>query len=187
MDEAIPDADDEPRVRSTGVSIIAVLAIIFGVFNFCCAPIGMGQMLFLKDPVNASMRNDSMLYYSTMVGGAINWFLAIILMTLGIGLWQLKEWARKGMVIYAILISLWTLLSGTFSMIYVTPKAMEIAMAAQMAAQNQKMPADAMKMVMFSTMAATGCMLVLIFCVYIGVAIYLTRARVKDAFRPQRT
>jgi hypothetical protein len=183
MDEAIPDADDEPRVRPTGVSVIAVLAIIFGLFNFCYAPVGMGQMLFLSDPVFTAMRNDPMLYYFTMVGGVIGWFLSIVLIALGFGLWKLKDWARSGMVVYSVLAGLWTIFGGVVNMIYIVPKSMEIAMAAQ----SQKVPPEIMKGAMIGAMIGGGCMLVFIFGVYIAIAIYLTRANVKDAFRPQRT
>ncbi len=182
MEEAIPDVDDEPRVRPTGVSIIAVLAILFGIFNFCYTPVGLGQLLLQSDPIYVSMRNDPVVYYFSMVGGVIGWFLSIVLIVLGTGLWKLKDWARSSMAIYAVLAALWTIAGGTLNMIYIAPKTMEIAMAAQ----PQKLPPEALKMMTLVMYGMGGCFLVLFFGVYIGIAVYLTRANVKEAFRPQR-
>lgn len=186
MDVAIPDEINEPKVRPTGVSVIAILALIGGVFNFCYSPFGIAHLLLMDAPANVAMRNDPTIYYTTVVGGAMGWFISILTISLGIGLWRTKEWARVWTVYYCIGAAIWTLIGGAFYVIYITPKAMKIGMeVAQAQSKVQSpMPADLMNNIILGTMIFTG-LVMLVFCAaYIFIAVYMSKATTKEAFKP---
>ncbi|MEI6236514.1 MAG: hypothetical protein WCT04_25945 [Planctomycetota bacterium] len=161
------------------MSIIAVLAMVFGGLNLCFAPVGIVQLFISKDPIHDAMRNDPALYYFTVVSGIVGWFISAVSVALGSGLWRMKEWARKGMVVYYCVTAVWTLVGGIFSTIYITPKIMEISMAMQ----PQKLPAGVMDGIKLGSMIGAGVMILLFCGVYIFIAQYLARPSVKAAFR----
>ena len=182
MDEALPEIENEPRSRPSGVSIVAVLALLAGFFSFCFTPLSIGQILMSSEPIYVGMRGDPAVYYVSVVGGAIGWVVSIGVIALGFGLWKTKEWARAGMVIYCILAAVWAVVGGAINMIYVTPKAMEIAFAT--APTPNKIPPEMMKTIMMFSYI-TAAVVTLVLCgLYIGIAIYLSKPTVKDAFKP---
>ena len=181
MDEVIHDVEPEPKSRPAGVSIVAVLALIAGFFGVCLSPLSIGQMLVAKEPMYAAMRADATMYYVTVVGGAVGWFVSLGVIALGFGLWKLKEWARAGTVVYCIFAAVWAVVGGALNMIYITPKAMQIAFANT--PSPNKIPAEMIKNIVLVSQI-TAVVLTLVMCgIYIFIAVYMAKPTVKDAFR----
>jgi hypothetical protein len=182
MDEVLVDDENEPKTRPSGVSIVAVLALISGFFSFCYTPFSVGSILLLNDARNVALRGDSVAYYYTVTGSALGWVMSIILIALGFGLWKLKEWARSGAVVFSIFSSVWTIASGGFGLIYIVPRVLRAAMAAT--PTPEKMPDNMLDAIVTGTVIFTGAVYLVLVGVYIAVAIYLSKPAVKDAFRP---
>lgn len=186
MEEEILYSPAEPRTRPTLVSILAVLGYVFGGFTLLLGPIGVLQLLFQNDPLHIAMRNDAIVYYSTIAGSVLGMFMAGIEIWLAYGLWNLKEWARSGTATFCVFLSVWSVIVGALQQIYVMPKIWAITMAAQ----QPTMPPEAAKMMktMQGAMLIFGIAVLVVFAgIYIGIAVYLTRPSVKEAFRPEGT
>lgn len=95
-----------PSPRPTSVTVIAVLAIVFGSIGVLAGLCNIPQYLganFMPNPVMDAMRADSLLI-GIMVGSLIVSLLtSVMLLWGGIGALSLKPSARKVLVAYAIL------------------------------------------------------------------------------------
>ena len=128
------------------------------------------------DPGNVAIRADSTIYYYSIFGNAAGWIMSIILALLGFGLWGLKEWGRKGSVVFAIFSIVWGLLNVGGYLVFVAPRMAQIMSASA----GQQVPPEFIKW--YSMAIVPGCACILL-CFYIFVAIYLTRPKVKAAFQ----
>lgn len=100
--------------RPTSITVCGVLNIVFGAIGLLCAPCMLVALLmpqgnFGGNPVMHAMQTNA-LYKGWVIGGSgIGFFAAIVLVVAGIGLLNLRNWARLlsiGYGIYAILMGI---------------------------------------------------------------------------------
>ena len=136
-------------------------------------------MFIAGDPINTALRNQpTILYFNTAIYG-IGWITSAILAALGFGLWGLKEWARKGSIVYTIFMILYGIIVGVISAVFILPKQMEITLLAQGVPLASK---DTAVWIAIAVQAGISCVMILI---EVLIAFYLTRPKVKAAFAPQ--
>ncbi|HLX62649.1 MAG TPA: hypothetical protein VKX17_15330 [Planctomycetota bacterium] len=176
MEEARPDEIDEPRTRPTGVSVIAVLAIVFGILGVCCAPFVIGQLVIAGDPVHVAMRNNTGLYIYMLGTQSFHWIISIALTAIGFGLWRLSEWARKGAVALAIFTILYQLANTAVYYLLFGSQMMDLMGSSS----GQPVSPEIMKTI---TYIVTPICMCFVFGIYVWIAVYLTRPHVKAAFQ----
>ena len=112
-------------VRPTPVTTIATLGVIFGTFGLLCKPAGLVMQLFLKlpqpNPVFDAFRNDPALRAWTIAAGITGTLVSLLLLLSSLGSLQLKQWARLGMLSYASLAALLTVVGQLFAYFVVGP------------------------------------------------------------------
>ncbi len=101
--------------------------------------------------------------------------MSIALILLGLGLWKLKEWGRKGSIAYAVLSVFCTVGSSVYNTIYVIPQSLAITSQTL----NQTGSKDVLQMISLATVVGVACVTLVI---NIIIAVYLTRPSVKYAF-----
>jgi hypothetical protein len=95
-----------PNPRPTSVTVIAIIAIIFGslaVLGFLCS---LPQYLGLKiapNPVMDAMQNDPVIRWFMIITMGIGTVLAIVQLCGGIGALSLKRGSRRALIWYAVL------------------------------------------------------------------------------------
>lgn len=116
--------------RPTPVTVFGILNIvfaIFGIFGVATAMMMSSLPFFRKAPEMAIFFDnpvyDAWLRISAIVGIGF----AIALVTLGIGLLNMKAWARAGTIIYAICALVFTIAGQVVNFAYVLPTVMERA------------------------------------------------------------
>jgi hypothetical protein len=96
--------DTPPKRRPTSVTVIAVLAIIFGsiwaLMSLCSIPQWLG-VNFMPNPVMDDMRKDTVLVTYTLGSMLLGLVLSIMELWGGIGALSLKPSARRTLKIYA--------------------------------------------------------------------------------------
>ena len=172
MDEVIPDLD-EPRVRPAGVTIVAVLAILFGLLGTCCLPVNM-VFLFMagNDPKYAAAVGGNVFFMAALY--FVFWIISILLTSIGFGLWGLKSWARMAAIIYCVVYALLGTVGGVINAIFYAQKSAEVL------PPNWQFSAESYRVVVLYVSPACTCFMILI---HIAIAVYLTRPNVKVAFR----
>lgn len=116
--------------RPTPVTVFGILSIVFavfGIFGVATAMMMSSLPFFRKAPEMAILFDnpvyDAWLRISAIVGIGF----AIALVTLGIGLLNMKAWARAGTIIYAICALVFTIAGQVVNFAYVLPTMMERA------------------------------------------------------------
>jgi len=96
--------DTPPKRRPTSVTVIAVLAIIFGsiwtLMSLCSIPQWLG-VNFMPNPVMDDMRKDTVLVTYTLGSMLLGLVLYMVELWGGIGALSLKPSARRTLKIYA--------------------------------------------------------------------------------------
>jgi hypothetical protein len=122
-----------PSPRPTSVTVIAVLAIIFGslgVLAMCCA---MPQYLgvnFAPNPVINAIRADKPLFFFTLATMALGLIISALQLAGGIGSVGLKKWARTALIVYAWARLITGVIELPVSIAYIQPRTNQITMQA---------------------------------------------------------
>lgn len=121
---ATPPFRAPPR-RPTSVTVIAILAIIFGslavLAMLCAAPQYMG-LQFAPNPVMDAIRKDPVLLTFHIAALMIGLVLGVLLLTGGIISLSLKPPGRKMLLAYAWGYIAWTIPSTVLTVLVVTPR-----------------------------------------------------------------
>jgi hypothetical protein len=171
-------ARDAP-VRPTSVTTIAIIGIILGAGGLLCKPLSLVMFVVpmpVPNPVVDAFKSDSFLRLWMVLGVGVGWLVSLLLLMSSIGSLRLKDWARGGMLAYAALAAVMTVVTQVVGMIAVQPA---IEQAVRQA--TGQAPGAAMPMQMSPAISlAIGMVLGLWFPVVI--LWYYTRPRVKEAF-----
>ena len=104
----IPAGQNKSRPRS--VTVLGILNIVFGGLSLLCSPLGIISLV-IPQPNNPFQMTPEMKQVS-LIGYGIGFVFAIILLASGIGLLNLKKWARQAAYIYAWVAIVWGILSS---------------------------------------------------------------------------
>jgi len=91
--------------RPTSVTVFGILNIVFGALGLLCTPISLAAMFLLPtqgNPVLEAMRENRLYLAWTIVSGSLSFVVSGILLAAGVGLLNLKPWARVTSIICAI-------------------------------------------------------------------------------------
>lgn len=172
MDESSESV--EPRSRPAGVTIISILAIFFGFVGFCCVPFSIFSIVagrpspYMVIPAGAG-------YFILLFTNVISWIFSIVSIVLGVGLWGLKEWARKGTVAYCLFQIVFGIVGTVLNLIFIAPaQAANIPPTWQFSAESYRL----------TVMIATPLCPSILILIHILIAVYLTRPKTKLMFAP---
>jgi hypothetical protein len=95
-----------PDTKPTSVKVISIMAMGFGglgiLGGLCSLPQYLGVQ-FAPNPMMDAMRADALLNNITIASLIIGVLLAILELASGVGAFQLRPWARKGLIYFAAL------------------------------------------------------------------------------------
>jgi hypothetical protein len=89
--------------RPTSVTVFGILNIVFGSLGLLCSPFGFIGVFTLPDTFNPTLLYKGWLLFSAFIGLA----LSVWLLSMGIGLLNLKRWARVGSIAYGWFTIIW--------------------------------------------------------------------------------
>jgi hypothetical protein len=171
-------ARDAP-LRPTSVTTIAIIGIILGAGGLLCKPLSLLMFVVpmpVPNPVVDAFKNDSFLRLWMVINTGVGWLMSLLLLMCAIGALRLKDWSRGGMLAYAGLAAVMTIVTQVVGAIAVQPA---IEQAVRQASGQQ--PGAAMPMQLGPAASlAIGIVLGLWFPILIFW--YFTRPRVKEAF-----
>ncbi|MHC4778685.1 MAG: hypothetical protein ACYTFG_08945 [Planctomycetota bacterium] len=88
----------ETNVRPGGLTVIAILAWVFGGMAFCCLPFSIVQVFF---PISAGPQGNPMagvyeqmpwIKFFTLASALFGMLLSVVLAVGGFGIWKLRRW-----------------------------------------------------------------------------------------------
>jgi hypothetical protein len=111
--------------------VISIIGIIYAAFMILSTAAGLviNSLDIPRDPMTKQLLEDKLFFAFSIVSGCIGILVAGVLLASSIGSLMLKPWGRKGMLAYAVLAVITTILSTIFQFAYVLP-AMSKAMGA---------------------------------------------------------
>ena len=124
VDYAAPPAG---QPRPTSVNVLAGLGILFGALFVLCKPAGLAVQLFVTIPGPANpmvdlFRNDPTLRAFALFSGLTGTLISLLLLISSLGSLALKPWGRTGMLGYATLAILMTVVEHAVSAAVVGPE-----------------------------------------------------------------
>jgi hypothetical protein len=167
---------DSPR--PTAVTVLAIIGLVLGGLLVLCKPLGAAVQLLMPMPqpnaVMNLMRNDPAIRGFTIGSTITGTLLSLLLLMSSIGSLGLRQWARTGMLAYAFLAVVMSLVNQAVGVFVIGPEV-------ERAIQQSGMPTPpGMKMMGGWVGVAVGLALGLWYPLLIIV--YYTRPRVKEAF-----
>jgi hypothetical protein len=116
---AVDPVPPAPGPRPAAVTTLATLGVIFGTFGLLCRPTGLVMQMLIRtpqpNPVLDAFRNDPTLRAWTFVSAITGTLVSLLLLMSSIGSLRLKSWARFGMLCYATLAALLTVVGQIFA------------------------------------------------------------------------
>src|SRR5579864_5157442 len=172
-----------PKPRPTSVTVLAILAIIFGSLGvlgtLCNIPQYLG-MSFGPNPVIDEIRSDKLLM-SYMIGSLVlAMILSIALLWAGIGSLSLKRSARTTMIGYAIAYLIVGVIGLIMNLAVINPRTSQATQRAM--AGNPQLNTPQMKALMQYSMYGGVCFGVVLMIWPVIILYYMTRPHVKAAF-----
>ncbi|HZN68714.1 MAG TPA: hypothetical protein VFB66_25775 [Tepidisphaeraceae bacterium] len=120
-----PPAALTPRGRPTSVTVLASIGIPLGALGLLCKPAGLVMQFVTMpgppNPVLEAMKNDPMILGWSVISGITGTLISVLLLMSSIGCLGLKPWARSGMLAYAALAVVMTLISQVVGYFVVGP------------------------------------------------------------------
>jgi hypothetical protein len=114
-----------PPGRPTSVTVIAIIGIVLGGLGSLCMPFALIPYfvnLGMPNPVIDAIKNDDALFGWTIFSTVVSWALAILELTCSIGSLSLKEWARKGLLGWAVASLAMALVGTILNFLWLFPK-----------------------------------------------------------------
>ena len=108
--------------RPTPVTVLAIIGLVLGGLGLLCKPVGLLYVLVqIPHPIMNVMREDAFIRGWTVVSVATGWLISLLLLLSSVGSLRLRDWGRTGMMAYAFLAILMTLVSRTVEWRVVEP------------------------------------------------------------------
>lgn len=163
--------------RPTTVTVFGVLNLVFGGLGLLCTPISV-IMLFQQaqsgNPVSRILEENAAYRVYVIAAAVAGVLAALVLIAAGIGLLQMKRWARLTSIGYAIFGIVTGVVGIILNIVFVVGPMMTEA-------RDEGSQAAAAAMVLVGGMAG-GCLSL----VYpILLLIFMTRPKIRNAFLPQ--
>jgi hypothetical protein len=114
-----------PPGRPTSVTVIAILGIIFGGLGTLCSPFALIPYFInfgMPNPIIDAIKQDQALFAWTIFSTVVQWGFSILLLTCSIASLGLKDWARKGMIGWAVASIAMTLVGTILHVLWLHPK-----------------------------------------------------------------
>ncbi len=92
-----------PDMRPTSVKVFGILNIVFGGLGLLCAPAGLIASIAIPNAMNTTPVAKAWL----LIGSFVGFFCSFLLLIVGIGLLNLKKWARIWTLGYAWFAIVW--------------------------------------------------------------------------------
>lgn len=113
--------------RPTSVNVLAGLGILFGALFVLCKPSGLIVQLFVTlpgppNPMVDLFRNDPTLRAFALFSGLTGTLISLLLLLSSLGSLALKQWGRTGMLGYATLALLMTVVEQAIGLAVVGPE-----------------------------------------------------------------
>jgi hypothetical protein len=164
--------------RPTSVTVIAIIGLVVGGLGLLCKPLGVAMQLLMPmpqpNPVMDVFRNDPAIRAFAIGNAVTGTLLSLLLLMSAIGSLALKPWARTGMLAYAFLAVVMTILGQAVGVFLIGPEV-------ERAVQQSGMPTPpGMGLMGGWAGAAVGLVVGLWYPVLI--TLFYTRPRVKEAF-----
>jgi hypothetical protein len=124
--------DALPGQRPTGLTVMAVLAWVFGGMAFCCLPFSIVQIYFpisqgpQGNPMEAVYAEMPWIKTFTLVSSLIGMLTSMVLIIGGVGLWKLRRWGWTLLNGYAVFQLLSVLVQAVVNFVFIFPPASEI-------------------------------------------------------------
>jgi hypothetical protein len=110
--------------RPGSVTVIAVVALVFGALGVLCAPLALLPYLVSgPNPVLDLVRTHPLLHAWMLGSTLLNLLLSLLLIAGGIGALSLKAWARLALIVYAVMTIVLSLLGLLASAMVLLPLA----------------------------------------------------------------
>jgi hypothetical protein len=164
--------------RPTSVTVLTSIGIVLGALGALCKPGGALAQLMIKmpqpNPVLDLFRNDPALRAYVIGNAATGTLISILLLMSSLGGLLLKRWARGGMLAYAALAVMMTLINVAIGHYLVGPEVQRVIRQSGM----PEPPGNAMMS------GPVGIVLTLLVGLWYPVLIFMffTRPRAKEAF-----
>jgi uncharacterized protein YneF (UPF0154 family) len=175
----------QPNRRPTVVTVLAILAIIFGSLGvlggMCNIPQYLGVRL-MPNPILDAMQKDPVIFSFLLGSLVINLILSIILLVTGIGALSLKPSSRVWMIRYAVIHIVVTALSLLVGLTFI--HARNQALIEKTLAANPALNTPQMKTVMQYSTSGGYCFAVVFLIWPLLILYYMSRPHVKAAFDP---
>jgi hypothetical protein len=175
-----------PPARPTAVTVLAIIGIIFGGFGLLCKPFGVIALFIPQPGPNPMVDMQKQMMAWNVANAAVGTLVSILLLASAIGSLSLKRWARKGMLAYAGLAVVLTLIGGVVTIVWLLPE-MQKAQQQMMAQQSRGGAPPAQMMNFVQTAGTVGAVLgIAAALVYpLVLAYFYTRPAVMAAFDGQ--
>ena len=113
--------------RPTSVNVLAGLGILFGALMVLCKPAGLAMQLFVTipgppNPMIDLFRNDPTLRAFALASGLTGTLISLLLLISSLGSLALKQWGRTGMLGFAALAVLATIVEQGVAAAVVGPE-----------------------------------------------------------------
>ena len=109
--------------RPTPITVLAIFGIIFGGMGLLCKPLGLAVAFMPQPPgANPAMAMQRELLPWNLANAGIGTVISVLLLASAIGSLSLKPWARKGMLAYAGLAVVMSLVTLVVTIVWVVPK-----------------------------------------------------------------
>lgn len=177
----------QPNPRPASVTVFAILAIIFGSLGMLGTLYSMPQYLGLKfgpNPVMDAIRQDRLLVSLTLGGLVVGFSLALLQLISGVGMLSLRPAALKGIIWYAILDLVRSILTIILNLAVMNPRLEEVTRQAMQS--NPQLNTPQMKAIMQYSSYGGVCLLVVLLIWPILILVFMRRPHVKAAFADAR-
>ena len=169
--------------RPTSITVLAIIGIVFGAGGLLCKPLSLAMFVGpmpAPNPVVDVFKNDSFLRLWMILNVGIGWIMSLLLLLSAVGSLRLKDWGRTGMLAYAGLAALLTIVTQVVGVVAVSPAVEQAVRQATGQAAGRTAPPGMLQLGPAASLAI-GIALGLWFPVLIFW--YFTRPRSKEAFR----
>ncbi|MBN1795339.1 MAG: DUF4339 domain-containing protein [Sedimentisphaerales bacterium] len=113
---SVPYTQATEPARTTSVTVFGILNIVFGGLGAICTPFSLIASFNMPDVMNPSKLAELWLIFGSILGLACS----ALLIALGIGLLNLKAWARKCTLYYGWLAVVWNIIGTLVNLLLIT-------------------------------------------------------------------
>ena len=113
------------KPRPTSVTVLAIIGIIFGGLGVLCKPLSLAAIFIPQPTPNPVVDMQKEMMGFNLANTAVGTAVSVLLLASSIGCLSLKPWARKGMLAYAGLAIVLTVVGGIITAVWVMPRMFE--------------------------------------------------------------